>query len=156
MNAAAIALAAMLAALVAGCVGMPDCNDDWIEDSLIEWYAEDDGKGIFSWLAGILDDRISPFRNQEFAVVGARIVGRIGVDSATCEASIHGRKLTDSGELRQGIEALEELSYEVSLTADGAWRRCVTKACSLQPFSERCVWPLEMGYKDACYERRQR
>ena len=113
--------AAAAATLAAGCsASMPDCNDDWVEDYLIKWFKDDDSTGVFEVLTGAgYADRAATFRNQEFSIVGARTVSReAGVNSATCEAWIHGRKLTGT-ELGQAVEALAGVSYEVYLTDDG-------------------------------------
>lgn len=101
---------------------MPECNDDWVEENLVEWFVDEDATDLFKLLAdsGLGKAAIDLLRKQEFAVVGARTITRqADVHSATCEAWIHGKKLAPGPSLQEDSQELASVSYEVYLTDDG-------------------------------------
>lgn len=108
----------VLTGLVACSGSVPDCNDNWVEEAVLEFFVE----GSRAELAGALpEETVEMFVSQNFSVVAARTVSRPeGVELASCEAEIHGRKFeADYSALKPEAEFITNTAYEVYLTDDG-------------------------------------
>lgn len=102
-----------------GCGGAaPKCNDDGVKETVVDLAKEghiNAAKIAFS------SEVADAFANQEFQLIAVRTTALAeDVGTSTCEAQLHGRKMTvGTGELKDQIEFINNVSYETYLTDDG-------------------------------------
>ena len=112
--------AAVLAgAVLTGCGGAaPKCNDDWVKETVID-LAKDGHTNTAK--IGFGPEVADAFANQEFQLIAVRTTALAeDVGTSTCEAEFHGRKMkVVTGELKDQVEFISNVSYEAYLTDDG-------------------------------------
>lgn len=107
--------AAVLAVVVlAGCGGAPQCNDDWVKETVTELLVESYRERSASFKGK------EAFLSQKFELAAVRTLAqREDLGSSTCEAQLHGRKAAHGSDSLSDEAVTFYLSYETYLTDDG-------------------------------------